>query len=93
MRNDVSEDSVTPSIPRLRDALRKARIDFAYGENEDRLNAHDTRLMRRLWQSAGASDIWVCERVAHTLGTCRMGRTGEEAVVDPYGRSFETENL
>jgi choline dehydrogenase-like flavoprotein len=49
--------------------------------------------MRDLWEAAGAKDIWVLERVAHTLGTCRMGRDGDMAVVDPHGRSFETDNL
>ncbi len=42
---------------------------------------------------AVADDIWVMERVAHTLGTCRMGHDGETAVVDPFGRSFEIDNL
>ena len=49
--------------------------------------------MTALWQAAGASDIWVLERVAHTIGTCRMGRDGARAVVDPHGRSFEIDNL
>lgn len=73
--------------------LAKARISFGYGENERRLNAHATALMTDLWQAAGASDIWVLERVAHTIGTCRMGRDGDSAVVDPYGRSFAIDNL
>jgi len=71
----------------------KAQISFGYGTNEDRLNAHATRTMRAIWEAAGASDIWVLERVAHTLGTCRMGRDGDTAVVDPFGRSFEVPNL
>lgn len=73
--------------------LRKAQISFGYSENERRLNAHATALMRDLWEAAGARDIWVLERVAHTLGTCRMGRSGDAAVVDPYGRSFDIPNL
>ena len=73
--------------------MRKARIDFGYGPNEDRLNAHATTVMRDLWEAAGAQDIWVLERVAHTIGTCRMGRDGDTAVVDPFGRSFEIDNL
>lgn len=73
--------------------LRKARVDFSYGENEERLDAHATQFMTRLWQEAGADDIWALGRVAHSLGTCRMGRNGDEAVVDPHGRSFEVPNL
>jgi choline dehydrogenase-like flavoprotein len=34
-----------------------------------------------------ATDIWVLERVAHTLGTCRMGRNPDTSVVDVEGRS------
>ena len=73
--------------------MRKAQIDFGYGPNEERLNAHATKVMRDLWQAAGAEDIWVLERVAHTIGTCRMGRDGSSAVVDPVGRSFDIDNL
>ncbi|MEL6063787.1 GMC family oxidoreductase [Methylobacterium sp. DCY52] len=73
--------------------MRKARIDFGYSTNETRLNAHATQVMRGLWEEAGAEDIWVLERVAHTLGTCRMGRDGTSAVVDPQGRSFDIDNL
>lgn len=73
--------------------MRKARIDFGYSTNEQRLNAHATRVMRRIWEAAGARDIWVLERVAHTIGTCRMGRDGGTAVVDPFGKCFEIDNL
>jgi choline dehydrogenase-like flavoprotein len=73
--------------------MRKAQISFGYSTNEKRLNAHATRVMRDLWEAAGAEDIWVMERVAHTIGTCRMGRDGSSAVVDPYGRSFDIDNL
>lgn len=73
--------------------MRKPRIDFGYSTNEQRLNAHATKVMRGLWEAAGAQDIWVLERVAHTLGTCRMGHHGNTAVVDPFGRSFEIDNL
>lgn len=71
----------------------KAHISFGYGTNEDRLNAHATRTMTAIWEAAGATDVWVLERVAHTIGTCRMGRDGDTAVVDPFGRSFEVPNL
>ncbi|MCJ2143636.1 GMC family oxidoreductase [Methylobacterium sp. E-066] len=73
--------------------MRKAQISFGYSRNEERLNAHATKVMRDLWQAAGAEDIWVLERVAHTIGTCRMGRDGSSSVVDPVGRSFDIDNL
>jgi len=49
--------------------------------------------MTRLWEEAGARDIWVMERSAHTIGTCRMGPEADDAVVDPWGRSFDVPNL
>ena len=73
--------------------IPKAAISFGYSENERRLNAHGTRVMRSIWEAAGADDIWVLDRVAHTLGTCRMGASRESAVVDPFGRSFDVPNL
>ncbi len=73
--------------------MRKPRITFGYGPNEDALNRHATALMTAIWTAAGASDIWSVERSAHTIGTCRMGLDADEAVVDPFGRSFDVPNL
>lgn len=73
--------------------MRKAAISFGYSENEQRLNAHAIRFLNRIWEAAGATDLWTLERVAHTIGTCRMGHEGDTAVVGPYGRSFEVPNL
>jgi choline dehydrogenase-like flavoprotein len=49
--------------------------------------------MTAIWEAAGASDIVAVDRSAHTIGTCRMGHDGAEAVVDPDGRSFDIPNL
>ena len=78
-----------------RDAFgqRKARIDFSYGSNEQALNAHAKKTLSAVWQAAGARNVFAAERSAHTLGTCRMGRSADAAVVDPDGRSFEIDNL
>lgn len=73
--------------------LRKALIQFSEGENERRLKAHATAFMKGIWEAAGASDIWVLDRTAHTIGTCRMGTDRERSVVDPTGRSHEVPNL
>lgn len=72
---------------------RKARIDFSYGVNERAIDAHATATMTAIWQAAGARDIVAVARSAHTIGTCRMGRDGTRAVVDPDGRSFDIPNL
>ncbi len=73
--------------------MQKPIIRFGYGENEKALRAHAVRMMTSVWEAAGASDIWVMERTAHTIGTCRMGHDGSRNVVDPYGRSFDIGNL
>ncbi|KQT70078.1 ribonuclease BN [Aureimonas sp. Leaf460] len=73
--------------------LYKPLIRYSYGPNETAIRDHAVRFMRRVWEAAGASDIWVLERTAHTIGTCRMGTDPASAVVDPTGRSFEVPNL
>jgi choline dehydrogenase-like flavoprotein len=73
--------------------LPKPRIHFSRGENEHRLCAHGERLMRALWEAAGARDVWALPRTAHIIGTCRMGHDGTCAVVDRDGRSFDVPNL
>jgi len=73
--------------------LPKPRVHFTNGENERRMNAHAEKLMREVWATAGAHDIWAFPRNAHIIGTCRMGTDAENAVVNPDGRVFDVPNL
>jgi len=73
--------------------LPKPRVYFTNGENEKRLTAHAERLMRQLWEAAGARNVWSFPRNAHVIGTCRMGTDPDRAVVDAENRSFEIPNL
>ena len=73
--------------------VKKPRITFSYGANETAMDAHSVRFMTQVWEAAGATDIWTCPRVAHTIGTCRMGADPDLDVVDPVGRSHEVGNL
>jgi choline dehydrogenase-like flavoprotein len=73
--------------------LPKPRLHFTAQENEQRMNRHAEQLMRRIWEAAGATDIWAFERYAHVIGTARMGRSGDDAVVNPDGRAFDVPNL
>lgn len=74
--------------------LPKPRVHFAIGENERRLEAHAERLMRRIWEAAGARrHVWAYRRHAHTLGTCRMGADPAAAVVSPEGQFYGVPNL
>lgn len=90
-----SDDNRLTLEPRERDALGvpRARIDFSYGENEARMDAHARKTMCGIWEAAGASDIFALARSAHTIGTCRMGEDPRSSVVDPAGRSHDIENL
>ena len=73
--------------------LQKPRVHFSYGDNERAMSRHAAEQMSAIWQASGASDIWTFERSAHTIGTCRMGRDPDRAVVDAHGRSFDVDNL
>lgn len=73
--------------------LPKPRVYFTNGENERRMNAHAEKLMREIWTTAGARDIWTYPRNAHIIGTCRMGNHSVNAVVNSEGRAFDVPNL
>lgn len=87
------ENRVTLSEERDSFGLPKPRIDYSYGPNEEAMHRHASRVMTRMWQAVGARDIRVFSRAAHMIGTCRMGRDGTQAVVTPYGQSFDIANL
>ena len=73
--------------------LPKPRITFTNQENEVRMTRHAEQLMRRIWEAAGATDIWAFPRNAHIIGTARMGLSGDDAVVNADGRAFDVPNL
>ncbi len=73
--------------------LPKPRIYFTAGENEKKMSAHGDKIMREIWTEAGAENLLSYHRKAHTIGTCRMGSSGDTAVVDGAGRSFDVANL
>ncbi len=73
--------------------LPKPRIHFTLGENEKRIGSHGEKLMKQIWTNAGAKNMFVYYRNAHTIGTCRMGNDADTSVVDAEGRSFDIPNL
>ena len=73
--------------------LPKPRLHFTNHENEVRMNRHAEALMRRLWEAAGARDLWAFPRNAHVIGTARMGSGAADAVVDADGRAHDVPNL
>lgn len=89
----VDENRLTLSDEHDAFGIPKARIDFSYHANEHALNTHASETLLAIWRAAGASNVFSAERSAHTLGTCRMGQSSEDAVVDSEGRSFDVPNL
>jgi len=73
--------------------FRKPIIHFSLGENERKIRDHSDKLMRAIWNAAGGRDLWTVDRTSHTIGTCRMGKDADQAVVNPQGRSFDIPNL
>jgi choline dehydrogenase-like flavoprotein len=57
------------------------------------MTAHADRVMRDIWDAAGADEVWAFPRYAHTIGTCRMGTDAEHSVVDADGRAWDVPNL
>ena len=49
--------------------------------------------MTQILEAAGATSTRVLQRVAHTLGTCRMSDDPDDGVVDAVGRSYDIDNL
>ncbi len=87
------DNRLTLSDERDAFGIRKARVTFGYGANEQAIDDHARGVMTGIWQAAGARDVFAMPRSAHTIGTCRMGTDGSRAVVDPDGRSFDIDNL
>ncbi len=73
--------------------LPKPRIHFSNGESEERMTAHADKIMRAIWDAAGAKNVWAFPRNAHVIGTCRMGHDADTSVVNADGRSHEIPNL
>ena len=73
--------------------LPKPRIHFTIGDNENKMSEHGEKLMLQIWEAAGAQNIIVQQRMAHTIGTCRMSNDEATGVVKSNGQSFEVPNL
>jgi cholesterol oxidase len=92
MGRDVPDGRMTIANDRLECNWRKDGASLSYFDR-----ARDTA--RGICDELGGSfldnPLWWLSRVitVHALGGCRMGRTDEEGVVDPYGRVFNLPGL
>ncbi|GAA3769777.1 GMC family oxidoreductase [Terriglobus aquaticus] len=87
------ENRVTLSDEKDQHGLAKPLVTFSLGKNENTMSDHAEDRMRRILMAAGGTDLWSSKRTAHTAGTCRMGTSAADSVVDPYGRSWDVPNL
>ena len=73
--------------------LPKPLVTFTEGPHEQRMNVHADKVMRAIFDAAGAKDIWSFYRSAHCMGMCRMGTNSSDSVVNVDGRSWDVPNL
>ena len=73
--------------------LKIPRVVFSYSENDKALIRHATAFVSELLTAAGGRDLWTSTDTSHLLGTCRMGSTPQDGVVDADGRSWDIPNL
>jgi len=70
-----------------------AHVEFSYSDNDRRLQRHASRFMAQMLEAAGGRELWPSDDTSHILGTCRMGRSPENSVVNADGRSWDVPNL
>jgi choline dehydrogenase-like flavoprotein len=68
-------------------------VRFNLFENDRRMMRAGIARARAVLTAAGATEIHAVERYAHLVGTCRMGFTPADSVVDRWCRSWDVPNL
>ncbi|HEX8845292.1 MAG TPA: GMC family oxidoreductase [Pyrinomonadaceae bacterium] len=68
-------------------------VVFSYHENDRRIIKHAIARMREILEAAEGEDIWLADRTAHLLGTCRMGSDPSDSVVNADCRTHDVPNL
>jgi choline dehydrogenase-like flavoprotein len=87
-RNSVSIASETDQY-----GIPVAYVHFNLFENDRRLMEFGAGTAERVLEAAGATETHWTPRYAHLVGTCRMGFTPDDSVVDRWCRSWDVPNL
>jgi choline dehydrogenase-like flavoprotein len=66
---------------------------FSLFENDKRMIRAGIQRAEDVLKAAGATETWAVHRYAHLVGTCRMGFTPDDSVVDRWCRSWDVPNL
>jgi choline dehydrogenase-like flavoprotein len=90
------EDNTVALDPEVKDArgLPVARINYEWGDNDQRLAAAARDKAADMMAAAGAERVHTgLNYGAHAMGTCRMGDDPRNSVVNSYGQSHDIPNL
>jgi choline dehydrogenase-like flavoprotein len=88
-RNSVSIDPIATD----RFGIPVASVVFNLFENDRRMMRAGIARAVEVLEAAGAEETHWVERFAHLVGTCRMGFTPSDSVVDRWCRSWDVPNL
>jgi len=89
----LPDNRVTLADENDRYGMPIARMDYSLCENDRANIAYASRIMKAIWEFAGAQDILSIDRYAHLIGGCRMGRSPESSVIGPDQRVWGIPNL
>ena len=73
--------------------MRRALVEFSFGDNDRRLIEHAMGRARAILEAAGGTPRHVVPDTAHLLGGCRMGEHPATSVVDRDCRCHDVPNL
>ncbi|WP_102227106.1 GMC family oxidoreductase [Acidimangrovimonas sediminis] len=73
--------------------LPRARVTYAFSDNDKRLQRHSLDFMSKMLGAAGGRNLLETSSTAHLMGGCAMGDDPETSVTDDMGRSWDIDNL
>jgi len=88
-----AENRVTLASPLDQYGLPVAAFSYSLCDNDKANIAYATKVMRDIWEHAGAQDTLKIDRFAHLVGGCRMGFSPQDSVVDSSHRVWGVPNL
>ena len=68
-------------------------VTFSLGDNDRKMMRAGIETAERVLTAAGATETHWVERFAHLVGSCRMGTSADDSVVDRWCRSWDVPNL
>jgi choline dehydrogenase-like flavoprotein len=89
----LAENRVTLASQTDQYGVRIACFQYSLCDNDRKNIEYATKVMREVWQGAGAQDVLKIDRYAHLVGGCRMGFTPGDSVVDSSHRVWGVPNL